>query len=697
MLPKVTTDMPKHHLQEVKDLPHIRDLTPLADPLFHVPKRVDLLLDVDFLDDILMPEKVTGPAGTPSAWRTRLGWGVMGRYIPEALSCHKPAVNVVAVSPGEVSLDKQLVRFWTQEELVVDRRLLSTVEKAIQTHYSNTHQYSASRKRYTVTLPRREEALTLGESRSRAERRFITNEQSLVRKGHWEKFQQVVNEYLTLGHAQLLTPEERSVPNHECYYLPMHAVFKQSSTSTKLRVVFDASSKTSTGASLNDILAPGPTLHPNLDQILMRFRSYRVALSGDVAKMYREVALCSQDRQLHRFLWRPELTDCIGDYCMNRVTFGVTSSPHVAVRTLQQTATDFCDPDSSTHWHIHQSFYVDDLLAGAEDEESAVKLFQDLRKVLLKGGFDLRKWRSSSPLVLDNIPSELQEAIPEQEMVDSHSAVYPKTLGITWNSRSDVMAAQVQLPEQFRSSKRGIVSDTARSFDVLGWLAPFILRMKVFFQLMWKEKVDWDTPLQEESRDQHQKWREELPVLKDITLPRCYFSQCERQSVELHGFADASTLVYAAVVYVRAVYVDGTVTSRLVVAKTKVAPLKTVSIPRLELCGAVLLSELLVATSKALKVPKDQLHGWIDSTAALGWLKNCPSKYKTYVANRVACAADNVDPSIWNHVSTLLNPADCATRGLSAEELKNHHLWWHGHHGYYSIQFLLGPSPGLGT
>ena len=678
VLPRVTADMPRHHLQAVRDLPHIRDLTPLADPLFHVPKRVDLLLDVDFLDDILLPEKVTGPQGTPSAWRTTLGWGVMGRYLPETLSCPKSTVNVVEASTNEASLDNQLVRFWNQEQLIISRKLLSTLERAIQEHFAQTHRYSDTEQRYTVVLPKRKTTLCLGESRARAQRRFITNELSLVKRGQFERFQGVVQEYLTLRHAQLITPEERQVKVERCYYLPMHAVFKQSSTSTKLRVVFDASSKTSTGVSLNDILAPGPTLHPNLDQILMRFRTYQVAVSGDVAKMYREVALCEEDRHLHRFLWRPETTGPIRDYCMNRVTFGVTSSPYVAVRTLQQTAEDFSAPSSKANWHIHNSFYVDDLLAGAADVTFAVKLFQDLRKVLVKGGFDLRKWRSSSPLVLQQIPQELQETVPEQDMVDAHSAFYPKTLGITWDSRLDVMAAQVQLPDQYTSTKRGIVSDTAKSFDVLGWLALFILRMKVLFQQMWKQKVGWDTPLKEESQSQHQQWREELSVLKDITLPRCYYSPKEQVSVELHGFADASTLAYAAVVYVRAVYADGTVSTELVVAKTKVAPLKTVSIPRLELCGAVLLSELLVAVSMALDVPKENWHGWIDSTAALGWLRNCPSRYKTYVGNRIACAADHVDPNIWDHVTTTLNPADCATRGLSAEDLRNHHLWWHG-------------------
>ena len=166
--------------------------------------------------------------------------------------------------------------------------------------------------------------------------------------------------------------------------------------------------------------------------------------------------------------------------------------------------------------------------------------------------------------------------------------------------------------------------------------------------------------------------------MKDLTLPRCYYSQQECVSVELHGFADASTLAYAAVVYVRAVYGDGTVSSEIVVAKTKVAPLKTVSVPRLELCGAVLLSELLVAVSTALDIPSQNWHGWSDSTAVLGWLKHCPSRHKTYVGNRIASASEYVDPKIWNYVNTNLNPADCATRGLSAEGLKSHPLWWHG-------------------
>ena len=544
-----------------------------------------------------------------------------------------------------------------------------------------------------VTLPKRQTTLQLGESRKSALNRFIKNEQSLLRKGNWAQFQSVVQEYLSLGHAQLITPQELCTPVQQSYYLPMHGVFKFSSTSTKLRVVFDASSKTSTEVSLNDILEAGPTLHPNLDQILIRFRSYKVALSADIGKMYREVNLSQPDRQLHRFLWREQPDQPIKDYCMNRVTFGVTSSLYVAVRTLQQTAKDFSPPGSVASWHVCQSFYVDDLLAGAETVAEALELFKELRELFLKGRFKLKKWRSSSAEVLQAIPSELQELLPQQDLVDSHTAAYPKTLGISWDSRQDVMAVQVQLPETYASTKRGIVSDTARSFDVLGWLAPFILNMKVLFQQLWKQKVGWDQVPGEEIVSRHREWREQLPLLRAVTVPRCYFAAGKTTSIQLHGFSDASEHAFAAVVYLRATYEDGSVSCRLVVAKTRVAPLKTVSIPRLELCGAEMLAELLATIGSTLKIQESSLHAWCDSTVALAWLRSCPSNYKVFVANRIASASRSVSPSIWHHVPTDENPADCASRGLSAQELKEHDLWWGGPPWLHQEPIATPPQP----
>ena len=176
-------------------------------------------------------------------------------------------------------------------------------ETKVEEHYERTHSYDSSQKKYMVRLPRLEDKFDLGESRTQALNRARANERSLIRNNKLPQFQAVMKEYLDLGHAQPV-----SLKQHQhtagIYYMPVHAVFKDSSTTTKVRAVFYASAKTTNHKSLNDLLAVGPTLHPTLDQILLKFRSYAVAISGDVTKMYREVLLHPDDRPLHRFLWR---------------------------------------------------------------------------------------------------------------------------------------------------------------------------------------------------------------------------------------------------------------------------------------------------------------------------------------------------------------------------------------------------------
>ena len=422
ILPKVTVDLPRHDLTEVKQMPHLQGLT-LADPVFHQPRRVDLILDSDIFDEVLLPRKVEGPPSTPSAWETKLGWGIMGRYlVPPTLPVGRIAVCTNAVSAAEGdSLNELLQRFWKMEEIPLGVPALSSQELEVQKHYAATHYFSSTAGRYVVSLPRRTTTQQLGESRTTAQLRFVRNEHSLLKKGTHEQFQKVVREYLTLGHAQKTSQAQLCAPVEKSYYLPMHAVYKSSSSTTKLRVVFDGSCPTSSGLSLNDILATGPTLHPNLDQTLIRFRKYRIALSADISKMYREVILAEEDKQLHRFIWRDQPDQPLETYHMNRVTFGIRCSPYLAVRSLQQTAEDFSSPETKEYYHIYNSFYVDDLLAGADDMETAVSLYQGLRTLLLKAGFDLRKWRSSSTEVLESIPTELQEVIPQQNMTDRHA------------------------------------------------------------------------------------------------------------------------------------------------------------------------------------------------------------------------------------------------------------------------------------
>ena len=484
-----------------------------------------------------------------------------------------------------------------------------------------------------MRLPIRQDSPALGDSRTQALQRFRANERSTIHKGTYAKFQQVVQEYLDLGHAQ---PVNTSIiNNNQPYYLPMHAVMKHSSTSTKLRVVFDASAKTTTGISLNQTLMVGPTLHPTLETILLRFRSYPVALSGDIAKMYREVELDAADRHLHRFLWRPTPEHQISEYEMTRVTFGVAASPHLAIRTLQQTA-----QDHSTHptasCHILQSFYVDDLLAGGNSMQEVKELRLNLCETLAKGGFKLCKFRSSSPQVLSSIEASLREELPVQSIADSIDIKHPKALGLIWDSHNDSMSIALNVSGTVVPTKRGIVSDISKTFDILGWMAPSIVSMKILYQKLWVAKIGWDDPVPSDLLSEHSEWKKQLPLLSTIKLDRCYYRVEETPlNIQLHGFSDASELAYSAVVYVRSTYSNSMPLVKLVAAKTKVASLKKQTIPRLELCGARLLAKLLANVQSALSIPASKLHAWSDSTIVLAWLDGQPKRFKTFVGNRI--------------------------------------------------------------
>ena len=302
--------------------------------------------------------------------------------------------------------------------------------------------------------------------------------------------------------------------------------------------------------------------------------------------------------------------------------------------------------------HINESFYVDDLLGGSDSEEGALELFQQLTSILTQAGFTLRKFRSSSARVLSKIPKELVEPMPSKEWVDCHSASYPKALGIIWNSAQDTMSTDVIQEGKYVPTKRGILSNVSKTFDVLGWITPVVFPMKLLLQQLWKSKKGWDDPIDEDLELKHKIWREELPLLKDISLPRCYFSQEPTLSVCLHGFSDASEKGFSAVVYIRATYDSSPPTSRLVVAKSRLAPKNSRTMPELELCGAVLLTELLDATRKTLNISLDDIMAWSDSTIVLCWLTKCPSLYKTFVANRLTTVTSSIPASHWHHVPT---------------------------------------------
>ena len=671
----VTNNIPTQEIAPVDDLPHLTGLG-LADPSFHIPGRIDILLGADVYPQIMVKEPmVTGAVADPAAQQTIFGWAIVGPVRSKGSYVHPVPTHAALVQAPSVDLDIMLSRFWVVENHEEAIQPLSVVEEQVQAQYTDTVRYCPSTCRYQVALPWKEDVPPLGDSRAQALSMYITNERSIL---IYKPFQEVVQSYLDLGHAELI-PSAEPMPKKK-YYLPMHCVAKQSSTSTKLRVVFDGSAVSTSGISLNQSLMVGPTLHPSLESILLKFRSYPVAVTADIAKMYREVELAAPDRDVHRFLWRSSLQQDIQDYRMTRVTFGVSASPYLAVRTLQQTAADHRSEHPEAVHHIMSSFYVDDLLAGATTVTEAKQLYTSLREVLQQGGFNLCKWRSSSPSLLESIPTELQEKLPIKEVTSNLYPTQPKALGLEWDSSLDCMSPCIKPPGTYSHTKRGIVSDVSKTFDVLGWIAPSILVMKILYQKLWLLKTGWDEEVPPELLNLHAKWREQLPLLSQKQLPRCYVrTDSIPLTKQLHGFADASAKAHGAVVYLRSTYSSHPPLMSLVLSKTRVAKLTpATTIPRQELCGAVLLSQLLCTVKDALQIPDKDIHAWTDSSIVLSWLDGQPRDFKVYVSNRVSTILQVTSPQTWRHVPTADNPADCASRGLMLRDLLIHSLWWDG-------------------
>lgn len=588
ILPKVTCDLPINPVQMDQAWHHLSRLR-LADPDFGVPGKIDILLGIDVFTSVLCQGWRSGPIGSPSAFETSLGWVIAGPIDP---SNTVPAFNVVAYHSTVLSTDELLQRFWETEQSNCEQQPLSPEEKTVLDHFHHQHQRDSSG-RFIVPLPKKPNAKPLGESQSSAVRRFMSLERSLRAKGQFQQFTNVIEEYFDLNHAEPVPAKDLEIPREHCFYLAVHVVAKESSTTTKIRAVFDASAKSTSGVSLNDQLLIGPTVHSSLFDVLLRFHTHRIALATDVSKMYRAILLDPSDRDLHRFVWRKDPHEPIRDYRMTRLTFGVSSSSFVANMCIKKNAIDLSQKYPTAAKVVHTSFYVDDGLTGADSVEEAIELQRQLQELFQCGGFLLRKWKCSDTQVLNHLPAHLLDSLDSQSIPGSEG--FAKTLGLEWNLRLDCFRIA---PSDFTLTsvitKRTLVSNIAKVYDILGWFAPVIIQLKILLQRVWETQIGWDDIVPKEIGDSWERWKRELPLLADVHVRRCYFpSDAHIISTQLHCFSDASEVAYSGVIYLRMTDTTGKVHVSLVMSKTKVAPIKRITLPRLELSGAYLLSKLL--------------------------------------------------------------------------------------------------------
>ncbi|KMQ90572.1 bel12-ag transposon polyprotein [Lasius niger] len=667
---------------ESRSWSHVTGLL-LADPEFHLQDPVELLLGAEVYSSLVLPDLRRGGPTEPIAQQTRLGWVLLG-----SVGVYHAMTPVTSLQCSAVADLSDLVRrFWETEEPPRAPIPLTADEAECEEHFQRTHVRLADG-RYQVRLPVRTGLPDLTSTRRAAFRLLEVMTRRFARDSAFgERYRVFMSEYLALGHMSPVGAATAN-PGAAVCYLPHHGVLRGPGPEAKIRVVFNGSSRTMDGSSLNASLHVGPNLLPALADILTRWRRHRYVFVADVEKMYRQIAVHPADRDLQRILWGEEAKL---EYRLNTVTYGLASAPYLAIRVLRQLADDEETRFPLAADTLRRNIYMDDILTGADDLMAGQQLARQVSALCMAGGFPLRKWAASHEALLEDVPLEhrLHSTIDAQLPSADHSV-----LGLRWNPTDDSFALSIQRTQPTTPTKRSVLSRTARLFDPLGWLAPLIIRAKLLVQTAWLQHLDWDVPLAAREAAAWTTLEEELPLLEGIRLPRWFGYDGTASTLELHGFSDASELAYAAVIYLRASR-GTTTTISLVAARTKVAPLKRVSLPRLELCAAHLVAKLAEHIRAILDLRPAAVHLWTDSTVALGWVRGHPAKWSTFIANRVSEIQRSTPEATWRHVPGRENPADCASRGVSPKELLEHPLWWQGPRYLREKQTAWPTDPGF--
>ncbi|XP_076383739.1 uncharacterized protein LOC143260985 [Megalopta genalis] len=477
---------------------------------------------------------ITGMLPSRQVKQTLVGWIVTGATTKqEQVAKGKPSRSLHASS-----LDNALTKFWEIEE-IAERKNLSSEEQACENHFvENTVRDVHGR--YIVRLPFNDRKNFIGESRGLALKRFYSLERKFCKDPdlliHYKQF---LSEYLALGHMT----EVSDARDGKEFYLPHHAVIKECSFTTKVRIVFDASAKSSSGVSLNDALLVGPTIQDNLWAILLRFRFHMFVLTADIEKMFRQIKMHPDDAKFQKILWRDSKEESIKTFQLNTVTYGTASAPFLAVRCLQQLAEDEQIRFPNASRTFKEDFYVDDLLTGASTFNEAINLRNELIDLARNGGFHLRQWASNNHKLISDLKDH-----DDRQAICLDLSQTKKTLGVFWNPSSDSVTYAVNSFSETRLTKRLVLSQIAQLFDPLGLLV--IIRAKIIMQDIWKSKVTWDQPIPQDIAEVWLETRNELAQLDNFSCPRRVMLETSRE-IQLHGYCDASERAYGACIYIR--------------------------------------------------------------------------------------------------------------------------------------------------
>jgi hypothetical protein len=593
--------------------------------------KVGILLGEDCYDHV-----VTGPTQPLTtglkATRSIFGWMIHGRSERAA---------VVKVCKANFDLS----HFWELDHLGIKEVDLDKEDVL----------YRVERKdgRYWVSWPWREE-LRPSDNKGIAEAR-LTRLLAKMTPEEKAEYSWALRNLEKEGYIEV-APDD---PQGPISYLPHRPVYKEESTTTKLRIVFDASAKSKGGLSLNDSLKPGPSLLPRVMSVHLRFRRGRHAVVGDLGKAFLQIRLNETDRDVTRFLWDGQ------EYRSTSVLFGATSSPGILQTVLDfhiQTLLEEGDLPADTLKQIREDLYVDDLASSLDSDEEIEQYWKKAKEAFKRASMDLRKCRTTAAGL---------KSLEEQQ------APGGKVLGIPWNEETDELSVGLPTEKMVEvHTKRDVASVLGQVFDPTGLITPFLTPLKILMQDMWEAGFGWDDALPEDWKKRSTAAVAYLKQAAEMKVPR-WMGTKNREGTTLHCFVDASGRIYAGVVFVRVKSSSGTVTHLLASKARLVSPKMREGnfSGRFELLACVLGAKLVQSVVEALGWSDVAVTFWTDSRVALHWIAGAPEKWEVFVRNRVRQIREVAGE--WRYVPTKMNVADIPTRerGVDEERWKKGPEW----------------------
>ncbi|XP_045451223.1 uncharacterized protein LOC123660165 [Melitaea cinxia] len=615
-----------------------------------ISKDIELLIGADF-SGLLITESFVQLENGLTAIKTKLGWTLQGK------TCLVGSNIVMSLFCLQNIKD-----FWDLEVLGINDptqvQSKQQKEEEVMTSFEENIQVNTEG-RYEVHLPWKTGHEDIQSNEQLAIRRLESITKKLTASGKFDDYNNVLGEWERSGIIEEVPVEEKN--KEGVHYLPHRAVMKESSLTTKLRPVYDASAKDSNGMSLNSCLDKGVNFLDKIPNLLTGFRKGYIGITADIAKAFLQISVTPQDRDYLRFVWWKDNTcEEIKVYRHCRVVFGLTASPFLLSATISHHLNQVTE-QKDTADILARSFYVDNLVTSLDSIEQTQKFIQDAKRVMNEGKFDLRQWVTS--------PLEINET---QNTVIS-------ILGLQWDTDTDELYCNISNLPPFldisKVTKRNLLSLTQKIFDPIGFTCPVTLVPRLILQKTWNMKMTWDEQLPEDILSQFKDWYDNVTYLNNCRLPRrLSIDLLPECSASLHMFCDASKDGYAACVFLRTEK-EGNVSVRLISARSRICPPEKITIPRLELLSALIGSRLLKEARENLNLNCDEFC-WSDSGVALCWIKR-ELPWNTFVGNRVKEIRQNSNANNWHHIPGTENWADLASRGCNARHLLEVR-WWEG-------------------